>query len=158
MQNPAKTSSQILSTAYKYLLQSLEFLMEILGAINQRTSCYTLSSCGPELRSMTLVKRYLRWGLLGLIFLLTASTSMLYVVIDNDGDGDPATGTIVEFTIFSCREVQVSPSVVQAHSNRIARMPRMTRPANWLSEQLEQVRPAPLLSASSESFLTPLRC
>src|ERR1051326_4302910 len=132
--------------------------MEILGAINQRSSCYTLSGCGPELRSMTLVKRYLRWGLLGLIFLLTASTSMLYVVIDNDGDGDPTTGTIVEFSIISCKEVQVSASTVQAHSKRTARMPRISHPTNWLSEQVEQVRPAPLLLGASDSFLSPLRC
>jgi len=132
--------------------------MQILGAINPRLSCYTLSGCGPELRSMTLVKRYLRWGLLGLIFLLTASASMLYVVIDNDGDGDPTTGTIVEFSIISCKEVQVSASTVQAHSNRTARMPRIAHPTNWLSEKLEQVRPAPLLLGASDSFLAPLRC
>jgi hypothetical protein len=107
---------------------------------------------------MTLVKRYLRWGFLGLIFLLTATSPLLCVVIDNDGDGDPTTGTVVEFSIISCREVQVSSSVVQAHSRRVSRMPRIAHPTTWLSEQLEEVPPAPLLSAASESFLTPLRC
>lgn len=107
---------------------------------------------------MTLVKRYLRWGLLGLFFLLTASTSMLYVVVDNDGDGDPTTGTVVEFTIFSCKEVRVANSMVQAHSNSSARMPRIAHRSHWLSEQLEQVPRTAGLSASAESFVAPLRC
>lgn len=107
---------------------------------------------------MTLVKRYLRWGLLGLIFLLTASTSLLCVVIDNDGDGDPTTGTIVEFSIISCKEVQAATKIVQAHSKRISRMPRTAPLRNWLSEQLEEIWHAPALLVSSEPFLTPLRC
>jgi hypothetical protein len=107
---------------------------------------------------MALVKRYFRWGLLGLFFLLTASTSMLCVVVDNDGDNDPTTGTIVEFSIISCKEVQVATNIVQAHSNRISRMPRTAHPTNWLSEQSEEVRLAPVLLTSPESFLAPLRC
>jgi hypothetical protein len=107
---------------------------------------------------MTLVKRYLRWGLLGLIFLLTASTSMLCVVVDNDGDGDPTTGTTVEFSIICCKEVQAATKIVQAHSSRISRMPRIAHLRNWLSEQLEDVGRTPLLLTPSESFLAPLRC
>lgn len=107
---------------------------------------------------MTLVKRYLRWGLLGLIFLLTASTSMLYVVIDNDGDGDPTTGTVVEFSIISCKEVRVATNMVQAHSNRSAGIARIAHSSHWLSEQLEQAPRTTIASVPSESFLAPLRC
>ena len=113
---------------------------------------------GQNCVQMTLVKRYLRWGLLGIIFLITASSPMLCVVIDNDGDGDPTTGTIVEFSIISCKEIRVATSMVQAHSNGTSRMPRTAHLRNWLSEQLEAVRHAPVLFASPESFLAPLRC
>lgn len=111
-----------------------------------------------KLRSMTLVKRYFRWGLLGLIFLLTASAPMFCVVVDNDGDGDPTTGTIVEFSIISCKEIRVATSMVQVHSSGISRMPRTTHLRNWLSEQLQETGYAPVLLTSSESFLAPLRC
>jgi len=132
--------------------------MKILGAINYRLPCYTSAGFGNKTASMTLVKRYFRWGLLGIVFLLTALAPMLCVVVDNDGDGDPTTGTIVEFSIITCKEIRVATSMVQAHSSRISRMPRAAHSRNWLSEQLEAVRPAPVLLASSESFLTPLRC
>jgi hypothetical protein len=48
--------------------------------------------------------------------------------------------------------------MVQAHSTRISRMPRLTHLRNWLSQQLEEVRPTPAVLASSELFLAPLRC
>lgn len=107
---------------------------------------------------MTLFKRYSRWGLLGLIFLLTTSSPLLCVVIDNDGDDDPTTGTVVEFNIISCKEVRIAANMVRAHSTRISRMPRMAHPRNWLSEQLEEVRHSPTSFGPSESFLAPLRC
>lgn len=138
--------------------------MEILGAINHMERCYNLQNqvtstdCGIKLRSMTLVKRYLRWGLLGLIFLLTASAPMLCVVIDNDDDNDPTTGTIVEFSIISCKEIRAATSMVQAHSNRTSEVVRVARPKNWSSKQLEEVRRALVLLAPSESFPSPLRC
>jgi hypothetical protein len=48
--------------------------------------------------------------------------------------------------------------MVQAHSKRTSRMPRMAHLRNWLAEQLEEVRHTPVLLVSSESFLAPLRC
>jgi hypothetical protein len=55
-----------------------------------------------------MIKRYLRWALLGLIFVLTASVNMFCVVIDNDGDGDPTTGVTIEFSAVQGKSIQVA--------------------------------------------------
>ena len=56
---------------------------------------------------MRTIKRYLRWALLGLIFVLTASVNLFCVVIDNDDDGDPTTGLTIEFTAVQGKRIQV---------------------------------------------------
>jgi hypothetical protein len=57
---------------------------------------------------MLTIKRYLRWALLGLIFVLTASVNLFCIVIDNDDDGDPTTGLTIEFTVVPGKRIQVA--------------------------------------------------
>lgn len=65
---------------------------------------------------MRTIRRYLRWALLGLIFLLTASVNLFCVVIDNDDDGDPTTGLTIEFTAVQGKKIQVVASPVHLKS------------------------------------------
>lgn len=60
-----------------------------------------------KLDSMHTIRKCLRWALLGLIFLLTASVNLFCVVIDNDNDGDPTTGVTIEFTVVPGKRIQV---------------------------------------------------
>ena len=54
----------------------------------------------------------MRWAVLGLIFVLTASVNLFCVVIDNDDDGDPTTGLTIEFTAVQGKRIQVVASPV----------------------------------------------
>jgi acyl-coenzyme A thioesterase PaaI-like protein len=65
---------------------------------------------------MPTIKRYLRWAVLGLIFVLTASVNLFCVVIDNDDDGDPTTGLTIEFTAVQGKRIQVVASPVHLKS------------------------------------------
>ncbi len=60
---------------------------------------------------MSTIKRYLRWAVLGLIFVLTASVNLFCVVIDNDDDGDPTTGLTIEFTAVQGKRIQIASPV-----------------------------------------------
>lgn len=71
---------------------------------------------------MLMIKRYLRWALLGLIFVLTASVNLFCVVIDNDGDGDPTTGVTIEFTIVQGKRIQVVTNPVHLNSTLAAKV------------------------------------
>lgn len=66
---------------------------------------------------MLTIKKYLRWSLLGLIFLLTASVNLFCVVIDNDGDGDPTTGVTIEFTAVPGQRIQVVANPIHLSSS-----------------------------------------
>lgn len=65
---------------------------------------------------MRTIQRYLRWALLGLIFLLTASVNLFCVVIDNDGDGDPTTGVTIEFSAVQSQRIQVVANPIHLNS------------------------------------------
>lgn len=65
---------------------------------------------------MRTIRRYLRWALLGLIFLLTASVNLFCVVIDNDGDGDPTTGVTIEFSAVQGQRIQVVANPIHLNS------------------------------------------
>jgi hypothetical protein len=65
---------------------------------------------------MRTIQRYLRWALLGLIFLLTASVNLFCVVIDNDDDGDPTTGLTIEFTAVQGQRIQVVADPIHLNS------------------------------------------
>ena len=65
---------------------------------------------------MRKIQRYLRWALLGLIFVLTASVNLFCVVIDNDGDGDPTTGVTIEFSVVQGQRIQVVADPIHLHS------------------------------------------
>lgn len=65
---------------------------------------------------MLTIKRYLRWALLGLIFLLTASVNLFCVVVDNDGDGDPTTGVTIEFSAVQGQRIQVVTDPIHLRS------------------------------------------
>ena len=66
---------------------------------------------------MLAIKKCLRWAVLGLIFLLTASVNLFCVVIDNDGDGDPTTGVTIEFNIVQGKKIQVVSNLVRLDSS-----------------------------------------
>ena len=65
---------------------------------------------------MPTIKRYLRWAVLGLIFVLTASVNLFCVVIDNDGDGDPTTGVTIEFSAVQGQRIQVVSNPIHLNS------------------------------------------
>lgn len=65
---------------------------------------------------MLTIKKYFRWAVLGLIFVLTASVNLFCVVIDNDDDGDPTTGLTIEFTAVQGKKIQVVASPVHLKS------------------------------------------
>jgi hypothetical protein len=71
---------------------------------------------------MLTIKRYLRWALLGLIFVLTASVNLFCVVIDNDGDGDPTTGLTIEFTAVQGKKIQVVANPVHLKSTHASKV------------------------------------
>jgi hypothetical protein len=65
---------------------------------------------------MRVIQRYLRWALLGLIFVLTASVNLFCVVVDNDDDGDPTTGVTIEFSVIQGKRIQAVTNPVRLHS------------------------------------------
>jgi len=71
---------------------------------------------------MRVIQRYLRWALLGLIIVLTASINLFCVVIDNDDDGDPTTGVTIEFHVVPGKRVQVAASLVHVQSTLASRL------------------------------------
>lgn len=93
--------------------------MFILGRTNPLLSRYNLATLAVfrQLRTrMLTIKKYLRWALLGLIFVLTASVNLFCIVIDNDDDGDPTTGLTIEFTAVQGKRIQVVASPVHLKS------------------------------------------
>src|SRR5882672_6000854 len=96
--------------------------MFILGKINYLLSRYNLGRRGQfsawlvRPNSMLTIQRYLRWALLGLIIVLTASINLFCIVIDNDDDGDPTTGVTIEFHVVPGKRVQVAASLVHVQS------------------------------------------
>jgi hypothetical protein len=98
---------------------NLRVFMVNLDKTNSPVSRYTLSGRGAvfrNLNSMLTIKRYLRWAVLGLIFVLTASVNLFCVVIDNDDDGDPTTGLTIEFTAVQGKKIPVVASPVHLKS------------------------------------------
>ena len=62
------------------------------------------------------IQKYLRWALLGLIFVLTASVNLFCVVVDNDGDGDPTTGVTIEFSAVQGKRIQIVVNPIHLNS------------------------------------------
>jgi hypothetical protein len=111
---------------------------------------------GPN--SMRKIQRYLRWALLGLIFVLTASVNLFCVVIDNDGDGDPTTGVTIEFSIVQGKRIQVVTNPIHLHSTHAS---KVFRAGFFYKQRME--RSDDLNTNSSYFNLTvllasPLRC
>ena len=107
---------------------------------------------------MHTIKKYLRWAVLGLIFLLTASINLFCVVVDNDGDGDPTTGVTVEFCAVQGKRIQVVVNPVHLKSTLAAKVFR----AGFFYKQRTE-RSDDLSTNSSFSNLvnvlgSPLRC
>ena len=65
---------------------------------------------------MPKIKRYLRWALLGLTIVLTASVNLCCVVVDNDGDGDPTTGLTIEFSAVQGKSIQLATDQLHVRS------------------------------------------
>jgi hypothetical protein len=100
----------------------------------------------------------MRWALLGLVIVLTASINLFCVVVDNDDDGDPTTGVTIEFHVIQGKRHQVVSDLSHSHSSIVSKMFRTGLPSMQMVE-----RPADLDTASGFSNLidllaSPLRC
>jgi hypothetical protein len=107
---------------------------------------------------MIAIKKCLRWALLGLIMVLTASVNLFCVVVDNDNDGDPTTGVTVEFHVIQGKKAQVVTNLAHMQSPIAAKLFRTGLPPIQVVE-----RPADLDNPSDFSNLidllgSPLRC
>ena len=107
---------------------------------------------------MLTIKKYLRWTVLGVIFLLTASVNLFCVVIDNDDDGDPTTGLTIEFTVVPGKRIQVVANPV--HQKSMA-APKVFRSAFFYKQHIEHSDDANTNSSFSnliDRLGSPLRC
>src|SRR3954447_15216304 len=93
------------------------FILSKTNPLLRRYNLYDAGSClFCELNSMLTIKKYFRWAVLGLIFVLTASVNLFCIVIDNDDDGDPTTGLTIEFTVVPGKRIQVVANPVHQKS------------------------------------------
>lgn len=107
---------------------------------------------------MLTIKKYLRWAVLGLIFVLTASVNLFCVVIDNDDDGDPTTGLTIEFTIVPGKRIQI---VVNPVHQKSTLAPKAFRSAFFYKQRIEHSDDANTHSSFSnliDRLGSPLRC
>jgi hypothetical protein len=107
---------------------------------------------------MPIIKKYLRWALLGLIFVLTASVNLFCVVIDNDDDGDPTTGLTIEFTVVPGKRIQVVANPVHQKSMLAA---KVFRAGFFYKQRIEHSDDANTNSSFSnliDRLGSPLRC
>jgi hypothetical protein len=136
--------------------------MFILGGTNPLLSRYNLRSAGSpsvlRLNSMPTIKKYLRWAVLGLIFVLTASVNMFCVVIDNDGDGDPTTGLTIEFTVVPGKRIQVVANPVHQKSTLASKVFRVGFFYKQRTERSDDVSTNSSFSNLVNVLGSPLRC
>jgi hypothetical protein len=136
--------------------------MFILGGTNPLLSRYNLCSAGSpsvlRLNSMPTIKKYLRWAVLGLIFVLTASVNMFCVVIDNDGDGDPTTGLTIEFTVVPGKRIQVVANPVHQKSTLASKVFRAGFFYKQRTERSDDVSTNSSFSNLVNVLGSPLRC
>jgi hypothetical protein len=107
---------------------------------------------------MRRIKKYLRWAVLGLIFLLTASINLFCVVVDNDGDGDPTTGVTIEFCAVQGKRIQVVVNPVHLKSTLAS---KVFRAGFFYKQRIEHSDDANTNSSFSnliDRLGSPLRC
>jgi hypothetical protein len=107
---------------------------------------------------MLMIQRYLRWALLGLIFLLTASVNLFCVVIDNDGDGDPTTGVTIEFSAVQGQRIQVVMNPVRLHSTHASRVFRASLISTQRIERPDDPSTHSGFLSLTDRLASPLRC
>jgi len=107
---------------------------------------------------MRVIQRYLRWALLGLIFVLTASVNLFCVVIDNDGDGDPTTGLTIEFTVVPGKRIQVVANPVHLKSTLASKVFRARFFYKQRIERSDDVNTNSSFSNLVDRLGSPLRC
>jgi hypothetical protein len=111
-----------------------------------------------RLNSMPTIKKYLRWAVLGLIFLLTASVNLFCVVIDNDNDGDPTTGVTIEFTAVQGKRIQVVANPVHQKSTLASKVFRSCFFYKQRTERSDDVNTNSSFSNLINVLGSPLRC
>ena len=107
---------------------------------------------------MHTIRKYLRWALLGLIFVLTASVNLFCVVIDNDGDGDPTTGVTIEFTAVQGKRIQVVANPVHQKSTLASKVSRSCFFYKQRTERSDDVNTNSSFSNLINVLGSPLRC
>jgi hypothetical protein len=107
---------------------------------------------------MLTIKKYFRWAVLGLIFVLTASVNLFCVVIDNDDDGDPTTGLTIEFTVVPGKRIQVVANPVHQKSTLASKVFRSGFFYKQRTERSDDVNTNSSFSNLIDVLGTPLRC
>ncbi len=107
---------------------------------------------------MHTIKKYLRWGLLGLIFVLTASVNLFCVVVDNDGDGDPTTGVTIEFCAVQGKRIQVVANPMHQRSTLASKVFRSGFFYKQRIERSDDVNTNSSFSNLVNPLGSPLRC
>jgi hypothetical protein len=115
-----------------------------------------LSAAG--LNSMPTIQKYLRWALLGLIFVLTASVNLFCIVIDNDNDGDPTTGVTIEFTVVPGKRIQIVANPMRLKSAVVAKVFRAGFFYKQRIDHSNDVNTNSTLSDLIDRLGSPLRC
>jgi hypothetical protein len=107
---------------------------------------------------MPTIKKYLRWALLGLIFVLTASVNLFCVVVDNDGDGDPTTGVTIEFCAVQGKRIQFVANQMQQKSTLASKVFRSAFFYKQRIERSDDVNTNSSFSNLVNTLGSPLRC
>jgi hypothetical protein len=107
---------------------------------------------------MHTIKKYLRWAVLGLIFVLTASVNLFCVVIDNDGDGDPTTGLTIEFSAVPGKRIQVAANPMHQKSTTASKVFRAGFFYKQRTERSDDVSTNSSFSNLLNVLGSPLRC
>ena len=107
---------------------------------------------------MLTIKKYFRWAVLGLIFVLTASVNLFCVVIDNDDDGDPTTGLTIEFTVVPGKRIQVVANPVHQKSTLASKVFRSAFFYKRRIERSDDVNTNSSFSNLINVLGSPLRC
>ncbi|HEY2233792.1 MAG TPA: hypothetical protein VGK01_09990 [Candidatus Angelobacter sp.] len=107
---------------------------------------------------MRTIQKYLRWALLGLIFVLTASVNLFCIVIDNDNDGDPTTGVTIEFTVVAGKRIQIVANPMCLKSAMVAKVFRAGFFYKQRIDHSNDVNTNSSLSDLIDRLGSPLRC
>jgi hypothetical protein len=107
---------------------------------------------------MRTIQKYLRWALLGLIFVLTASVNLFCVVIDNDNDGDPTTGVTIEFTVVPGKRIQIVANPMRLKPAVAGKVFRTAFFYKQRSDQSNDINTNSSFSDLLDRLGSPLRC